>query len=181
MIYLITEVVTVSTAGDSLTIYRVQNLNADCTREAVTAIEFCYRYDTDEPGEAVHVFNWTVLILEETNVFTITRIIVIESHPDLLGGNDCTDDEKRRVACCDREDISSFNIQTYNFVFGLVQGNTHGATLLGFHESQAEYTVGTLIISTTGQNVSVGSTLPRPAGGTSRGLRLLWFVIGKLP
>ena len=166
------------TAEDSIKMYRVRNLNADCTREAVTAIEFCYQYDTDGPGEAV--FNWTVLILEEISMFTITRIITIESYPD---GLVCMDGVGGRVECCDREYINSFNIQTNTFAFGVtesVQGNTHGATLLGVHESQPEYVVDTLIISAIGQSISVGSTLPR-SGGTLRGLRLLWFVIGKLP
>jgi hypothetical protein len=148
----------------------------------VTAIEFCYRYNTEGPGEAV--FNWIVLILrEETGVFTITRIIAIESHPDL---NSCMDDEGGQIDCCDREDISSFIFQMHNidmYTFGVTesaQGNTHGATLLGFHDSQNEYIVDTLIISATGQNISVGSTytLSRP-GGVQRGLRQLWFVIGK--
>jgi hypothetical protein len=177
---ILAEIVTQPTAGDSLAIYRVPNLNADCTREAVTAIEFCYRYDTEGTGEPV--FNWTVLILEESNVFTITRIIVIENHPDLLNGNNCMDAGGGLIACCDREDISSFNFQTNNFIFGVTesaQGNTHGATLLQVHESQIEYVVDTLMISATGQNISVGSTLPR-LQGTPRGLQLLWFVIGKL-
>ena len=180
---LLTEVVTIqATAGGSLTMYRVQNLNADCTREAVTAIEFCYRYDTEGPGEPV--FNWTVVILEETNVFTITRMIVIESHPNELDDKDCTDaGHGGRVVCCDREDISSFSFQRSDvFVFGVTesgQENTHGATLLGLHESLLEYRVNTLTISVAGQTVSVGSTIPKPQG-TPRGLQLLWFVIGKL-
>jgi hypothetical protein len=176
--------ITQITAGDSLSLYRVQNLNADCTSEAVTAIEFCYRYDTEGAGEAV--FNWTVLILEESNVFTITRIIAIESHPSLLDGNNCYNrsmddiDAGGRVDCCDREDISNFNFQTNTFIFGVTesaQGNTHGATLLGVHESQLVYTVETLMISATGLNISVGSTLSRPKG-VQRGLRLIRFVIG---
>jgi hypothetical protein len=171
--------VTVSTAGDLLAIYRVRNLNTDCTREAVTAIEFCYRYNTVGPGEAV--FNWTVLILEETNVFTITRIIAIASRPDSLDGNDCTDFDGGLVECCDREYISSFNFQI-NANFGVTesaQGNTHGATLLGVHESQNEYRVDTLQLSIAELSISVGSTLPKPQV-EPRGLRLLWFVIGKL-
>ena len=182
---LLTEVVTIqATAGGSLTMYRVQNLNADCTREAVTAIEFCYQYtDTVGPGEPV--FNWTVVILEETNVFTITRMMVIESHPNELDDNDCTNvGEGGQVVCCDRKDISSFNFQRSDmFIFGVTesaQGNTHGATLLGVHESQAEYRVDTLMSSVDKQSISVGSTLPRPGSGDQRGLRLLWFVIGKL-
>ena len=169
----------VTTAGDAINLYRIQNLNADCTREAVTAIEFCYRYDTEGPGEPV--FNWTVVILEETNVFTITRIIAIESHPDLLDDNYCTDAGEGLVACCDREDISMFNIQT-NFILGVTessQGNTRGTTLLGVHDTQAKYTVHTLQLSATGQNISVGSTLTRPEVGQTLGLRLLRFVIGK--
>ena len=171
-------IVTEGTAENSLRMYRVQNLNGDCTSEPVTAIEFCYRYNTEGPGEAV--FNWTVLILEETSVFTITRIIAIESHPDEV---DCMDAEEGRVACCDREDINSFNFETSHsnmFIFGVTesaQGNTHGATLLGAHISQPEYKVHTLTISAIGQNISIGSTLPKP-GGAQEGLRLLRFVIG---
>ena len=79
-----------------------------------------------------------MLILEESNVFTITKIIAIESHPSSLNGADCTEVGGGRVACCDREYISYFNIQTDRFVFGvtqLAQGNTHDSTLLGVHES----------------------------------------------
>ena len=160
--------------------YRVRTLNADCYGE-VTAVQFCYQYNTDGPGEAV--FNWTVLILEETSVFTITRIIGIVSHPDELDGNDCMDVGGGRVECCDKEYISSFNFQRNSiFAFGVTesaQGNTHRATLLGVHESLAEYTVDTLQFSRYGYSISVGTTLPRP-GGAPRGLRLLWLVIGKL-
>ena len=172
----------VPTAGDIINLYRVQSLNADCTREAVTAIEFCYRYNnTDGPGEAV--FNWTVLILEEGNEFTITRMIAIVSHPNELEEDYCMDNEggRQQVECCDREDISMLNIQK-NFILGVTesaQGNTHEATLLGVHESLAEYTVHTLQLSATGKNISVGSTLIRPETGQTLGLRLLRFVIGK--
>ena len=169
----------ISTAGDSLiTIYRIRNLNADCTSEAVTAIEFCYQYNTEGPGEAV--FNWTVLILEEGDEFAVTKIITIISNPDELEGHYCTNSEGVQIACCDREDTSNFNIQTNNFAFGVTesaQGNTRGATLLGFHDTEAEYSVDTLELSVAGQNVSVGSTLRRPQG-VQRGLRLLWFITG---
>jgi hypothetical protein len=173
------EIVTQTTAGDSLTMYRVRNLNANCTREAVTAIEYCYQYDTEGEGEAV--FNWTVLILKETNVFTITRTIAIESRPDSLDENYCRDAGEELIACCDREDISSFKFRASTmFNFGVTesaQENTHNATLLGLHESQNEFIVDTLQLSATGQNISVGSTLTRPQGAP-RGLRLLRFVIG---
>ena len=81
-----------------------------------------------------------------------------------------------QTECCDREYISSFNIQTNNFVFGVTesaQGNTHGATLLRFFESQLDYTVDTLLITAVGNNISVGSTLVRPDVGVQRGLRML--------
>ena len=168
----------ISTAGDVVHVYRVQNLNADCTRE-VTAIEFCYRYADIEGSGEEPVFNWTVLILEETSVFTITRIIAIESHPDELDGNYCMDAGEGEIECCDREDIRSFNFQGSDmFVFGVVesaQGNTHGATLLEFHDTRNEYRVDTLLISVSGHSISVGSTLFRP-GGVQRGLLLLWFI-----
>ena len=87
-----------------------------------------------------------------------------------------------QAECCDREYVSNFNFQTNNFVFGVTestQGNTHGARLLGFFESQPEYIVHTLLISTVGQTISVGSSLIRPNTGVQRGLRMLWFVLGK--
>ena len=171
------------TAGDAVYVYRVQNLNAECYGE-VTAIEFCYRYSATGPEEPV--FNWTVLILEENrNGFTISRIITIESHPNLLNEGHCTSVGEGQVECCDREDFNSFSVVTNNnnimFVFGVTesaQGNTHDATLLGAHESQPEYRVYTQIISVSGQTIAVGSTLSKPTG-QQRGLRLLQFVIGK--
>ena len=172
-------VLTGSTNGHIIRIYRVQSLSAECYGE-VTAIEFCYEYYPVGSGEPV--FNWTVLILEETNVFTITGIISIESHPNADNGAICMSTGVGLTECCDREYVSSFNIQTNNFVFGLTQsaqGNTHRATLLRFFESQLDYTVDTLLIAAVGQTISVGSTLLRPNNGVQRGLHLLWFVIGK--
>ena len=174
--------VTESTFGDVVNIYRVPNLNSNCTG-GVTAIEFCYRYSTEGQGEPV--FNWTVLILEETNRFTITRIITIESHPILLAADHCINVGRGQIGCCDREDFNSFSVVTDNsfmFVFGVTesaQGNTHDATLLGFHDTLAGYRVDTLMISTRGQTIAVGSTLPKPQV-QQLGLRLLQFVIGKL-
>ena len=172
------------TAGDVVNIYRVQNLNSDCTGE-VTAIEFCYRYSTAGQGEPV--FNWTVLILEEnSDSFTITRIITIESHPNLLAADHCINIHGGQTECCDREDFSSFSVVTDNsfmFIFGVTdstQGNTHEATLLGAHDSEAEYRVDTLRIPTGGQTIAVGFTLTKPLQGQQLGLRLLRFVIGKL-
>ena len=179
-------ILTVPTAVDEVTMNRVQNRisQTECTGE-VTAIEFCYRYSAAGQGEPV--FNWTVLILEEnSNSFTITRIITIESHPSLLNEGHCTNVGEGQVECCDREDFNSFSAVTNNnimFVFGVTesaQGNTHNATLLGVHESQHEYRVFALSISTIGQTIAVGSTLPKPRGGNNRGLKLLRFVIGKL-
>ena len=59
-------VLTGSTNGREIHIYRVQSLSAECYGE-VTAIEFCYEYNPVGSGEPI--FNWTVLILEETNYF----------------------------------------------------------------------------------------------------------------
>ena len=182
-------ILTVTTVGDEVTINRVQNLNSqtECTgvRE-VTAIEFCYRYNATGQGEPV--FNWTVLILEEDeDGFTISRIITIESHPNnTLNEGHCINVGEGKTGCCDREDFNSFSVVTNNndmFVFGVTesaQGNTRDATLLGAHDSQAEYRVDTLRISTGGQTIAVGSTLTKPLQGQQLGLRLLRFVMGKL-
>ena len=116
---LLTTVALSITDGRSVNLFRVQTLDADCTGE-VTAIEFCYRYSTT--GEEEAVFNWTVLILEETNVFTITRIYGIESRPNSLSEADCVNTAETVVNCCDREYISNFNFkQTNNFIFGVTE------------------------------------------------------------
>ena len=174
-------VLVVATAGDSIHWYRVQNLNAECFGE-VTAIDFCYRYTTTGEGEAV--FNWTVLILDENaEAFTITRIYTIESHPDASSSEaECVYNDDEAIAnCCDREYISNFNVETNNFVFGVIesaQGNTHRATLMGFHDSLSQYIVDTLQLSATGRTVDIGSALPKP-DVRPLGLRLLQFVVGE--
>ncbi len=58
------------------------------------------------------------------------------------------------------------------------QGNTHSASLLGAHEFEPEYSVDTMLVTKAGLNMSVGSTIFRPSG-VPRGLRMLWFIIGK--
>ncbi len=166
-----------------INLYRVQTLNAECYGE-VTAVEFCYQYSTTGQGEAV--FNWTVLIFEETDIFTVTKIYILESRPNSLGEGECDNVSGGKAECCDRKVIEGFELQN-GFIFGVtesVQGNTAGATLLGFFDDaafmvQPEYVVFTIQISQAGQTLSVGSTLPRPGGGLQRGLRMLWFVIGK--
>jgi hypothetical protein len=166
-----------------INIYRVQTLNAECAGE-LTGIEFCYRYSTTA-GQGEAVFNWTVLIFEETEVFTVIKVYILESRPSSLTGGECMDIGGGRAECCDRrETIEGFDLQN-GFIFGVTesaQGNTAGATLLGFLDDptfniQPEYLVFTLQIGNVGQNLSVGSTLPRPEGA-QRGLRMLWFVTG---
>ena len=166
------------TVGSELNIYHVQNLNANCHGE-VTAIEYCYRYSRNA-GQGNAVFNWTVLILEESGGnFIITNVYAIQSHPRLVSNENCTD-VGGIVTCCDVTDIRDFALPM-NFAFGVTeadQGNTHGATLLGFHGSLSQYRVATTLLSKAGLSLSVGSTVPI-APMVQRGLRMLWFVIGK--
>ena len=174
------DVLTAATIGGAVNLYRVQpNLNAECHGE-VTAIEYCYQYDLSSQET---VFNWTVLIFEEANNFTVTKLFVIESCPSSLNEDSayCMDVGIGRAKCCDRTLIEGFDLPMNNFIYGVTesaQGNTAGATLLGFHGSQSEYVIDTAIVPKTG-DISVGSTLPRPQG-VQRGLRMLWFVIGEL-
>ena len=174
-------VLTSTTPRDVVNLYRVQTLNAECYGE-VTAIEFCYQYNTTGQGEAV--FNWTVLIFEETNIFTVRKIYILERHPGSSSEEECMNIGRGKTECCDREIIEGFDLQN-NFIFGVTesaQGNTAGATLLGFFDDsmftvQPQYVVFTLQTGNAGLNLSVGSTLPRPRG-VQRGLRMLWFVTG---
>ena len=170
---------TTTTAGDVLYIYEVNSdLNADCYGE-VTAIDYCYQYNTTVSVEAV--FNWTVLIFYQDNRLNITNIYVLESRPsDLL----CVDIGGERAECCDSKIIQGLDLQN-GFIFGVtesVQGNTAGATLLGFIDDrtftvQPEYLVNTLQTGNVGLNLTVGSSLQRP-DELQTGLRMLWFVTG---
>ena len=178
------DVLTNTTDGSVINLYRVQNLNTECHGE-VTAIEYCYQYNLSPAQETV--FNWTVLVFEEGNLFTVTRVFSIESRPSLLISEDnCVDVGGGRAKCCDRTLIEGFDLPMRNFNFGMTesaQGNTAGATLMGFIDDntfaiQPQYLVDTLQVNEGGQNLSVDSTLPRPQV-VQRGLRMLWFVIGK--
>ena len=68
-----------------------------------------------------------------------------------------------------------------NFIFGVTeaaQGNTHGATLLGFADFLSQYRVDSMLQGKAGLSLSVGSTVPR-VQVLQRGLRMLWFITGK--
>ena len=166
------------TNANEVHIYRVGNLTGTCYGK-VTAIEYCYQYNVS--GDDNAVFNWTVLILDEIGDgrFNITNIFVITSHPN---ASKC-DGLGPQMRCCEVANITGFNLPV-NFVFGVTRsahGNTHEATLLGFHGSQSQYQVDTVVLSRTAVTLSVGSVLtPNPAVIPDRGLRMLWFFIGKL-
>ena len=179
-----------STTTNVIHFYRVGYLNQDCSGE-VTAIEYCYEYDVSGAGEAV--FNWTVLILEYigTSSYSISNTYTIESRPDSSSSVNCSAASNGRKECCDVDQINGFNLpDTFVFgVFGPSQGNTHNATLLGFHDILQQYQVTTMLLSSAGLSLSVGSSISlsyistlRPSDQVDqRGLRMLWFVIGKNP
>ena len=175
------DVLTGTTTTNTINIYSVGSLNQDCSGE-VTAIEYCYRYDVSGAGEAV--FNWTVLILENagSSNFRITNSYIIESRPNSSSSVTCGAVSNGRKDCCDVDQINGFGSLPENFVFGVTgpsQGNTHNATLLGFHDtSLSQYVVSTVHVSRGSLSLSVGSTVPS-VPVIQRGLRMLWFVIGK--
>ena len=173
------DVVTATTNADVINAYNVGSLNQDCSGE-VTAIEYCYRYDVSGTGAAV--FRWTVLILENagSSNFRITNSYTIESRPDSSSSVNCDDASNGRKDCCDVDQINGFNLPD-NLVFGVTgssQGNTHSATLLGYFDTLSQYQVNTVHVSRAGHSLSVGSTIPSTPV-ILRGLRMLWFVIGK--
>ena len=68
-----------------------------------------------------------------------------------------------------------------NLIFGVTestQGNTHRATLLGYHDALPQYWVATVLLNKAGLTLSVGSTVSS-APVAQRGLRMLWFIVGK--
>ena len=178
-------VIPTTTDGSMLYIYRVgDSLSASCYGP-VTAIEYCYRYNNND-GSGQTTFNWTVLILEDTgsNDFVINNKHFIVSHP-LEGSATCTSGGLA-TDCCDVTTVESFDLPM-NFIFGVTesesaQGNTHGATLLGYEEAaHLQLRVSTIQVAKGNiLTLPVGSTFHIPGGAVDlRGLRMLWFIVGK--
>ena len=169
-----------TTSPSELNVYHVGNLTENCHGE-VNAIEYCYQYNNSGEGEAV--FNWTVLILESESSgnFRITNLHIIESHPNSLNAENCTEGKGTGLRrCCDMKSVNSF-ILPIDFVFGVTasaQGNTHGATLLQFADALPQYHIHTVLLIRDAITLSVGSTIPNTSVVMS-GLRMLWFVTGK--
>ena len=166
------------TENNLIHIYPVGNLTESCSGE-VTAIEFCYRYTVSGGGEPY--FNWTVLILGgDGSSFVVNNIFTIESRPAMLSNGNCTNDGTTR-SCCDVQQITFTLPKNFTFAFTeSTHGNTHGAELLGFHESLPQYSVNVRLLNrdTFITSLSVGSTLPRTPSA-QRAIRMIWFVIGK--
>ena len=116
----------------------------------------------------------------------INSIYVIQSHPS-EGSTNCTSSGDQ-ITCCDVTNYERFDFPV-NFIFGVTesaQGNTAGATLLGYHEATyPQRLVGTMQVTKDSSLIlSVGSTFAIPSGPMFpilRGFRMLWFVIGKHP
>ena len=70
-----------------------------------------------------------------------------------------------------------------SFAFGVTesaQGNTHGATLLGFSDLMTQYRVSAILFNKNEETMSIGETIYiRNRPPASVGIRMLWFVIGK--
>ena len=172
---------TTASIGNALFIYRISNLSASCYGP-VTAIEYCYRYSSNA-GSGQAMFNWTVLILEDigSNNFVIKYTYAIQSRGSMDSAS-CTSNGDQ-VTCCDVTNIKAFHLLT-NLTFGVIEsshGNTHEATLLGFHDALSEYRVSIIILSRDGLNdLPIGSVLDVPDISMRQGgLRMLWFAIGK--
>ena len=165
-------VLTATTVGNRLNIYQLPaNLCENCYGRIV-AIEFCYQFSTTERGPAM--FNWTVLILAKSGShFVILDTISIESCSDVAN---CSESGK----CCDVTNVTIHLNLTRKFTFGVTessQGNTHSASLLGYHDTLPQYRVGTVQLNNAGLSLSIGSTVPN-VPVVQRGLRQLWFVVG---
>ena len=167
---------TSTTPDNELYIYRVSTLDASC-HGPVTAIEYCYRYMISTVVSVQVTFSWIVLVLEDTgNNFTINRTYNIQSRGSVDSPH--CDRNGNKVICCDMRNIENFILPS-NFIFGVIrsaQGNTNGVTLLGFHES--EYGVDVELLNSAGLILSIGSTI-RNGLTHLRGIRMLWFIIGK--
>ena len=178
------DALTVETVGRSLYIFNASNLDASCYGP-VTAIEYG---DSDRDmasggsstGGGQAMFNWTILILEATgNDFVINSIHFITSHLPVSSAN-CTNNGDQ-VTCCNRNNIDGIHLSTSSFAFGVTesaQGNTHGATLLGFFDALTEYRISAIVFNKNEETISIGKTI-RNRPPVPRGICMLWFVIGK--
>ena len=164
-----------------MNIYPVKGIDESCYNRSVTAVEFCYKYNVSGGGEPY--FNWTVLILDDggSGPFTITQLFSIESRPGDLRESDeaCGTVSGGRQHCCYKQLLTRpFTLDT-NFAFGVTEsarGNTYDTELLAFHHSV--YAVDSVKLNRAEVTLSVGSSVRRDAT-LSRGLRMLWFVVGK--
>ena len=172
----------VPSARDTVYIFHVEDIDEDedC-HGVVTAIEYCYQYKKTEQQE-LKVFNWTVLILEDIGrkTFNITKIYGIES----VNSTNCTrDSEFGQYTCCDRNTITDFEFPRCGFTFGVAEvphKNNSSAKLLSFPDSFKDYTVETIVLDRARvDSFTIGSSVPTD-NAIPRGLRMLWFVIGKL-
>ena len=173
---------TVATVGAEVSIYQLTDFTNDDCYGRVIEIDYCYQFDNTTEGSAV--FNWTVLILEETQScdFEVINAITIESCALYATSCMSVPDQPLKEQCCDTTVVPEFEL-SMNFIFGVTesaQGNTHGAALLGFHHSQ--YRVDAIRLNKAGLSLTIGSTVDLrgvPVEHNS-GLRMLWFIIGKL-
>lgn len=164
------DIYTESIANGTLLIYPVTSLNSTCYG-TVTAIEYCYRFT----GVDQAMLDWTVFILEDrSNEFMINHLHNIQAHGSLSSAN-CTSSLTTGVTCCNRTSIENFNL-SMNFAFGVT--DSQGATLLGVHNGVPQYTVNVVLLNKNNFNLSVGHTIPHTPM-VQRGIRMLWFIIGK--
>ena len=173
-------VLTMATVGGELNIYHLSDLEEACYG-SVVEIEYCYQFNNTTEGPAV--FNWTVLIFEQTQssdfIVKIMDTIIIESCA-LYANCMSVPGQPLKEQCCDTTVVPEFEL-SMNFTFGVTesaQGNTHDATLLGFHHSQ--YRVNAIRLNKARQSLTIGSTVDLSGVSVepNSGLRMLWFIIG---
>ena len=157
-------------------IFHTKDIDEDC-HGIVTAIEYCYQYTCSMAGA---VFNWTVLILDDVeSTFNITKIYNIESVNRING-----DSRHEQCTQCDRKEINDLEFPRGGFTFGVAEAphqNNSNTTLLGFPDSLSQYTVKTILLNRDRVTFTIGSSVPKDIDGeVQRGLRMLWFVVGKL-
>ena len=165
------DVFTEPIASGIILVYPVPNLSSNCYG-TVTAIEYCYRYT----GTNQAMFDWTVLILEDTgnHDFVINHIYNIQGRGSMSSAN-CTSD-RGQITCCNRTSVENFNLSV-NFAFG-VTASAHGATLLGVHNTVQQYSVNATVVNKNEVTLSMNRTIRRTSPEV-RGIQMLWFVIGK--
>lgn len=162
--------------GDNLYVIPVEGseLESGACYGAVFTVEYCYFC----PSTAA-TFKWALYLLEEVQGGVIPEYLIKDSIPlesHFTGDTSACNNN----LYCDKTEVR-FQLRK-GFVYGITadEGNTPGVNLAAYHDALQQYWVDSFRIPKDEDlNLEVGSTFSTRNPSIKRGLRMLWFAIGK--